>query len=64
MVSGKRTDRVSHKVLGRRTDRAAHNAPQAVIFCVFRMTNEERKITAASDARRKETAILLVASLR
>ena len=52
-------------VLGRRTDRAAHNAPQAVIFLVFRMKNEERKITAPSDARRKEieTAIL-VASLR
>jgi hypothetical protein len=53
-------------VLGRRTDRAAHNAPQAVIYLVFRMKNEERKITAPSDARRKEieTAILLVASLR
>jgi len=54
------------QVLGRRTDRAVHNAPQAVRFLVFRIQKEARKITAPSDARRKEieTAILVVASLR
>ena len=64
---GKRRNRVSHKVLGRRRERAAHNAPQAVIFLVLRMKNEEHKITAATDAgRRKEldTTIHVVASLR
>ena len=51
-------------VLGRRTDRAAHNAPQAVSVSVFRMTDEERTISAPSDARRKEIETAIPSSLR
>ena len=52
------------QVLGRRTDRAAHNAPQAVILVGLRMKNEEHKITALANTRRKEIETAIPSSLR